>query len=71
MLYKKLGVVIILQLSQRNGELPLPWKKQGDFPVITVYRHGSVVREFVFKTIFNSDINVSMSISKKIQRYFL
>ena len=34
---KKSGGVRVLQFSQRNGELPLPWRKQGNYPVITIY----------------------------------
>ena len=37
MLYKQTGVMIILQLYQRNGKLPLPRQKQGNYPVITIY----------------------------------
>ena len=33
----KLGVTIIPQLSQRNGELPLKQRKQGNYPVIPIY----------------------------------
>ena len=34
---KKLGVTIIIQFYQRNGKLPLPWLKQGYYPVIPIY----------------------------------
>ena len=40
---KKLGVTIILQFSQRNGKLTLPWKRQVNHPVITIYGSGYVV----------------------------
>ena len=33
---KKSGVKRILQLSQRNGKLPLTRKKQGYYPVISI-----------------------------------
>ena len=32
---EKLGVPRILQSSQRNVKLPLPWQKQSNYPVIT------------------------------------
>ena len=34
---KKLEVTLIIQLSQRNGKLPLPQWKQSNFPVIHIY----------------------------------
>ena len=37
---KKSGGTRILQLSQRNGKLLLPWKKQGNHPVIPIYGLG-------------------------------
>ena len=37
MLYKKKGVTKILQLSQRNGKLTLPWQEQSNYLVITIY----------------------------------
>ena len=36
---KKSGVTRILQLSQYNGRLPLPQRKQGNYPLITIYGH--------------------------------
>ena len=48
MLYKKLGAVIILQLSQNNGKLPSPRLKQGNYTVILIYgveRKGRIARE--------------------------
>ena len=37
MLYKTIRGTRIIQLSQRNGKLPLPQQKQGNYPVITIY----------------------------------
>ena len=37
MLCKKLGLKIIIQLSQHDGKLPLPQWKQGNYPVISIY----------------------------------
>ena len=34
---KKSGVTRVLQLSQRNGKLPLPQWKEINYPVIPVY----------------------------------
>ena len=33
---KKLGAIRILQFSQRNGKLPLPWRNQGNYMVIPI-----------------------------------
>ena len=37
---KILGVTRILKSSQRNGKLPLPWQKQSNYLVITIYANG-------------------------------
>ena len=37
MIYEKFGMTIILQFSQCNVKLPLPWWKQGNYPVIIIY----------------------------------
>ena len=34
---KKLGATRILQLSQHNGKLPLPWLEHVNYPVMTIY----------------------------------
>ena len=34
---QKLGVMRVLQLSQRNGKLPLSRRKQDNYPVIYIY----------------------------------
>ena len=31
------GVAIVLQLSQYNGIVPLPWLKKVNYPVIQIY----------------------------------
>ena len=45
---KKLGATRILQLSQGNGKLPLPWWRQGIYPVITIY--GNIYIDLVYHT---------------------
>ena len=37
MLYEKKGWQKFFQFSQHNGKLPLPWRKQGNYPVIPIY----------------------------------
>ena len=37
MLYKKVGVTRIIQLSQRNDKLPFTRFQWGNYPVITIY----------------------------------
>ena len=37
---KELGVMIIIQFYQRNSKLMLPWQKQVNQPVITIYAEG-------------------------------
>ena len=32
-------ITIILQLYQRNVKFPLPWWKQGSYPVIPIYTY--------------------------------
>ena len=39
----KLGVKIIIQLSQGNGKLPLPQLKYGTYPLIPIYEYSSWV----------------------------
>ena len=42
---QQLGVMIIIQLYQRNGKFPLPPLKQGSYPQIPLYggkKYGSL-----------------------------
>ena len=48
---KILGVRIILQLSQRNGKLPSPRWKQGNYLVIPIYAQERAIK-FISLTIF-------------------
>ena len=51
MLYKKSGVTRTLQFYQLNSKLPLPWWKQGNYPVISIYAPGQIsyVQYIIFK----------------------
>ena len=51
----KSAVTRILQLSQHNGKLPLPWLKQGNYPVIPIYvpdNPGSLATDIKWRLLF-------------------
>ena len=53
---EKLEVTRILQLYQRNGKPPLPWWKQGNYPVITIYANRSINMFYYFSYLFFTSV---------------
>ena len=59
----------IIQFSQRNGELPLPWWKKGNYPVILMYGSSTQDNLDSFMEYVNHKLEEKPYISGSIYKY--